>query len=110
MGFGVDNENKPVPVNIPNAKDVIVWGEDVWMFGQEWGWEGFCNQNREGGINERGKLNLILFVVLEGIDMVSMFVTMVPLKKAESPSDLTFGKFLRWVRIWLLLSTIVAMD
>lgn len=74
MGFGVNDDNKPAPENIPVPNLQVEQNEEGWLEGQEWGWNGFCHRKREGGIQERAKLNTVASVVLESIDMVKMFL------------------------------------
>jgi len=73
-----------------------------------WGWKGFCNRKKEGGIHEKAKLNLVSIDALAGIGMVTMLLIMMPRDFIEEVMlyvmgdgvpDLTFREFLRWIRI-----------
>ena len=50
MGFGVDDDNDPAPENVPNPNEAVVTTEDGLYTGQQWGWAGFCNRKKEGGV------------------------------------------------------------
>ena len=121
MGFGVDDDNEPAPENIPVEDDEPEVEENGLMEGQEWGWGGFCNRKKEGGVREKAKLIGVSEVMLGGLDLVKMFLIFFPrvwfeqtvvkqLKKVDGLHNVEFGEMLRWIGIWLLLSTTVRLD
>ena len=121
MGFGVDDDNDPAPENVPDPDVPVVTTEEGLHAGQEWGWSGFCNRKREGGVREKAKINGLSEIALQGLsylDMFSLFfprqwfedVVMENLKQTEGLHDIGFGEVVRWIGIWLLLSTTIKMD
>ena len=121
MGFSVDDDNEPAPENIPQNGNTPERSNEGFYNGQEWGWAGFCNRKREGGIREKAKLNGLSNETLFGLNYVEIFLLMMPrdfietimLEETEKESglaNLTFGEMLRFFGVWLLLSTTVRMD
>ena len=78
MGFGVDDDNDLVSENIPVEDEQGPRENDEGLYaGQSWGWSGFCNRKKEGGVRKKAKINGVNGVVLESIRLIDMFLMMV---------------------------------
>ena len=115
MGFGVDDDNEPAPENVPPPNLRVETTDEGWLQGQSWGWAGFCNRKKEGGVREKAKMNkkssgfvqmFLLFFPQEWLEEV----VIKQMKQKEGMGDLTLGLFLKWLGIWLLLATTIKME
>lgn len=124
MGHDVDDDNDALPENVPTEeekKKTKDGGEDALQkLGQTWG----CN-----GINERAKVGVedcnpkinhgMDRVAWENISYLQMFLLFFPLRlrnvvidatnknlKANGHPEVSHGEFLRWIGIWLFMSTL----
>lgn len=110
MGFMVDNDNEPAPENVPELQEE----EEATNEQQTWGWSGADQRKLFGAEDLPPKMNGLRGVALETITFTGMFLTFFPRiflehtimketnKKLEK--DLTFGEFLIFIGIWLVMS------
>ena len=112
-GYGVDDENEPSPENIPTAGPSNDRGGVTW---EEWDSRSVCNRRSEGHRHEDPKLA----GNLEGQRYIDYFMHMLPvtffknvvlkqtnLEMAQGRGgEITWGKFMRFVGLWLLMSTV----
>ena len=115
MGFGVDDDNDPAPENVPVENERGPRENDSGLYGnQSWGWSGFCNRKKEGGVREKAKINGVNGMVLENIGLVDMFLIFFPrrwfeevvvahLKTVDSLRGIEFEEMLRWLGVWSFL-------
>lgn len=112
MGLDVDDDNVPAPENIPqNATDATGEEGNVEL---GWGWSGIDHRKQLNISNVRANIAGITSDAMEHISFLGMFFLLFPKplisliiaetnKKLEHPTSM--GEFLRWIGIWLLLST-----
>ena len=119
MGFGVDDDSDPAPENIPAPNLTPKVSKEGWYDGQKWGWGGFCNRRREGGVREHARMLNMSTVVLEGMGMVEMFLLFFPRRwfeevvvreLKEQGVEVSFGVMLKWLGLWLLIATTTKTD
>ena len=110
QGLDVDCDNEPAPENLPEVGDAInLQNPPV----QQWGWDGQCNRAVTAAQNHRPSIIGIHGVMLEVISYVSMFLIFFPKNYLENvvckltsdncEAPLTFGEFLKYIGIWLLI-------
>ena len=115
LGFEVDDDNDPVPENIPNP------GEDTPNGEQSWGWNGICYRKSQNISNVQPKLK-------HGIENIpscptqqticKLFYTLFPIRflentilkntnmnLAQDADEITLVELLRFIGIWFFLAT-----
>ena len=114
-GYDVDDDNDPAPENA-NKEYQNLKRED---HGQTWGDVRECNRKKDNNTNVRPKINGVDNDVLRNISKLGMFLLFIPRvffenvvlaqtnKRlvAEKTREATFGEFLRFIGLWLYLST-----
>ena len=112
-GYGVDDDNKPAPENIPIAGPSNDRGGVTW---EEWDSRTICLRRSEGHRFEDPKLA----GDLDGQRYIDYFMLMLPvsffknvvLKQTNMEmmngrgGEITWGEFMRFVGLWLLMSTV----
>ena len=106
----IDDDNLPLPENIPTPNATTT--TDV--FNDEWGEVNICNRKKEGISDNKASLQfprdmrptkLQLFELLFPKDYV--IEVLLPSINEQLEKDLvTYGEYLRWIGLWLLMSTI----
>jgi len=146
MGFEVDDDNDPLPENIPtsaptetptrrndNNNNVTPPAtppahdnddDDELFEGQSWGWSGVC-ERRSTGSGTKFKATLLgasLWTIFHGMTFMKMFMKMFPelfirlqlreMNKlpAFAGNPLTYGEFLRFIGLMLLICTTTGHD
>ena len=109
----IDNDNKLAPENVPQRND-----NNVAVFG-EWGHTGFCHRHMQNMPNNPAKINLginttaddIYVQLFEGLFPANLLVMMVPeMNKTISGDPLSYGELLKWIGLWVLMSTVDGSD
>ena len=112
MGLDVDDDNLPAPENIPqNIPETENEGGNVHL---GWGWSGIDHRKQLNITNVRANIVGVTSNILEHISFIGMFFLLFPKsliltiieetnKKLDHPTNL--GEFIRWIGVWLLLST-----
>ncbi len=116
-GITVEDDNDPLPENIPNEANPIPQGNELYN-DQSWGWEGFDERKINGFKKCKPKLVGINDLVLQqGMTVLAMFLFFFPkllvdiileatnIKIGNTCRTLSYGEFLRWLGIHLLMST-----
>ena len=120
LGFEVDDENDPAPKNIPgvpnntpaNSQD----DNSNHVKAAPELWEGVCPRKSLNTPNTGATLRGVSEETIGGMNYISMFLLCLPVKfikevvveqtnKKINGEQLTFGEFLRWVRLWLFMAT-----
>ena len=109
----VDDDNDPAPENVPQRSD-----NNATVFG-EWGHTGFCHRRMQNTPNSPAKLNFginttaddIYVQLFEGLFPANLLDTMVTeMNKNISGDPLTYGELLKWIGLWVLMSTVDGSD
>ena len=122
----IDNDNEPAPENIPSPQDDASqhnsilsgdWGHDGICFRRQ---HGICFQRQLNVPNQKARLHSDLDVhsgsdinlqLVEGLfptEYLQQVVLVEMNKKLEE--SLTFGELLRWIGVWVLMSTVDGSD
>ena len=111
----IDDDNEPAPKNIPVPDSATTSP----ILHSSWGHSGFCFCKQEGLPNNPAKLsspvdttrndiNLQLFERLFPWQYVEDVIIVEMNKKLKHP--FSYGEFLRWIGIWVLISTVNGCD
>ena len=111
----IDDDNEPAPENIPLPDSATTSP----ILHSSWGHSGFCFRKQEGLPNNPAKLsspvdttrndiNLQLFEHLFPWQYVKDVIIIEMNKKLKHPCS--YGEFLRWIGIWVLISTVDGCD
>ena len=107
----IDDEIVLAPKNVPRTMD-----RSNWMLSTEWGHTGFCYRKSQNFGDSQARLNLQVNLTTNGY-YVQQFeglfqkqvLTVVIDKVNENmhgEDDLTYGEFLWWIGIWVLMLTV----
>ena len=109
----VDDDNDPAPENVPQQSD-----NNASVFG-EWGHTDFCHRRMQNTPNNPAKLNFGIDTTADDI-YVQLFVGLFPanlldtmvteMNKNISGDPITYGKLLKWIGLWVLMSTVDGSD
>jgi len=109
-GFVVDDDNDPLPENVPPPRDQPQRGRH-----QSWGWSGLDERKNIGAQNVRPSIVGLSANSMACMSYVGMFFMFFPRAFIENiiikgmnkriENHVTLGEFLRWLGIWLLLAT-----
>eukprot|EP00559_Dactyliosolen_fragilissimus_P002711 CAMPEP_0184872744 /NCGR_PEP_ID=MMETSP0580-20130426/41459_1 /TAXON_ID=1118495 /ORGANISM="Dactyliosolen fragilissimus" /LENGTH=665 /DNA_ID=CAMNT_0027375583 /DNA_START=1012 /DNA_END=3007 /DNA_ORIENTATION=+ len=113
QGLDVDDDNLPAPENIPIATTSNTTDDSHQEIG--WGWSGIDHRKQLNISEVRANISGITSDAMEHVSFVRMFFLLFPKslietiieqtnKKLDSPTNM--GEFMRWIGIWLLLSTL----
>lgn len=111
-GFDVDDDNDPAPENVPDTATAPTnniygaWNPNL----------GNCYRKQAGGHETRAKLLGVNEIWMQGVSFFTMFlmffpktflksVILVETNKVIDGPQVSFGEFLRFLGIWLFLST-----
>jgi hypothetical protein len=111
----IDNDNEPVPENVP----ILGETESPTVLATEWGHSGFCYRKQNNLSNAAPKLcnsvdtmrndiNLQLFERFFPRTYMIEVIIKETNKKLKHP--LTYGELLRWLGLWILMSTVDGSD
>ena len=110
----IDDDNQPAPENVPQASE----GDTESIFGA-WEYTGFCNHCIQNIPNHPAKLNFPLDK-MEKDNFVQLFLGLFPnnvlktiiseTNKTISGDPLSYGELLRWIGLWVLMSTVDGSD
>ena len=105
----IDNDNEPAPENVPTPGVSATT-----VLSPEWGHEGICYQCQQSNPSSKDKLADLVNVTWNDI-YVQLFERLFPIQFVQDvilPSSnktlkhqLTYGEFLRWLGLWILMST-----
>ena len=109
----IDDDNDPAPENMPTAATT-----SSSIFGN-WGHDGICFRKQQGNQDHCASLNvpvdpnaddknLQLFEIL--FPKKWMIEVVVTKTKEKLDDPLTYGELLRWIGLWLLMSTVDGSD
>ena len=115
LGFEVDDDNDPAPENIPRQQDTAVEGGFVAPTADAWG--GICPRKMLNVPNNNPSLKGVTEETVGGITYLKMFLIALPVtylketvinetNKNLEGDPLTWGEFLRWLGLWLFMSTV----
>ena len=103
-----DNDNEPAPENIPSSND----GTDK-ILNDEWGHDGFCVRRMTNIANANPKIifpHNVEPTLLQVFELLfcKQYVeeVLIPATNEKLESELTYGEFLVWLGLWLLMATI----
>ena len=109
----VDDDNDPAPENVPQQSD-----NNASVFG-EWGHTDFCHRRMQNTPNNPAKLNFGIDTTADDI-YVQLFVGLFPanlldtmvteMNKNISGDPITYGELLKWIGLWVLMSTVDGSD
>ena len=113
QGLDVDDDNLPAPENIPIQTTSNTTDDSHQETG--WGWTGIDHRKQLNITDVRANIAGITSDAMEHVSFVGMFFLLFPKeliktiieetnKKLDSPTNM--GEFMRWIGIWLLLSTL----
>jgi hypothetical protein len=114
LGFVVDDDNEPAPENIPTpTENANIEATD----GLAWGWAGIDHRKQANGTATRARINCLSGIALQGATLLTMLLLFLPRKFMEEVmlvetnskihgSPVTFGEFLRFLGLWLYMSTL----
>ena len=113
-GYGVDDDNEPAPENIPTR--VPATERDFDATWEEWNARNVCNRRADGHRYEdpkllkelEGKRYIDYFMMCLPVTFmrdVVMKMTCVELMNGRG-GEITWGEFVRFIGIWLLMSTV----
>ena len=111
----INGDNNPAPENIPDRNDTA---QNIFS---EWQHSGSCYRLKDGGSNQKPQLNQPqssipdLMEVFEMVFFKHFIMSVVILKMnehlaAKGHCALSYGEFLWWIGIWLLMATLVGPD
>lgn len=119
QGFDVDDDDEPVPENIP-PPDAPLPVDNGLYEGQTWGWDGIDRRANNGGYEEpsfanswspAGKRYIDLFLHALPFQWIQdvLLPTTANIMQSESPNciELSLGEFLRYLGIRLLMFTCI---
>ena len=109
----IDDNNEPAPENVPTTATT-----SPPVFGN-WGHDGICFRKRQGNQDHCAFLNvpvdqntddknLQLFDIL--FPKKWMIEVVLPKTREKLDEPLTYGDLLRWIGLWLLMSTVDGSD
>ena len=109
----IDDDNNPAPENVPTTATT-----SSSVFGN-WGHDGICFSKQQGNQDHCASLNvpvdqnaddknLQLFEIL--FPKKWMIEVVVPKTKEKLDDPLTYSELLRWIGLWLLMSTVDGSD
>ena len=110
----VDDDNEPAPENIPQSTDPTSSPLNT-----EWGHSGFCYRKSLSMQNSGAKLNFHIdpteddyyLQLFEGFFPKDLLNTIIEGINTKINSDLeTYGEFLRWIGLWVMVSTEAGTD
>ena len=116
VGAMIDNDNAPAPENIPTANE-----NTDGIFGQ-WEHSGTCYRALAGGCRLKARISylpnikpslfnmFVLFFFMLFVKDVIMFTTNMCLTVNGVHHKLSYGEFLQWIGIWLLMSMLHGLD
>ena len=109
----IDDDNEPAPENVPRNSD-----NNTGVFG-EWGHTGFCHRRIQNMPNNPAKLIFginpttddICVQLFEGLFPANFQDKMVTeMNKKISGDPVTYGELLKWIGLWVLMSTVDGSD
>lgn len=108
-GYDVDDDNDPAPENVPNPRQAQQ--QDGGVVYQDWGSRTLCLRRSEGCLHPNPKLGkpmpetrlgwFLLFIPMAYITTVLLVET----NKVLPGKKLLLGEFIRFIGLWLLMST-----
>jgi hypothetical protein len=108
----IDDDNQPLPENVPNPQD-----NENNILSDEWGHDGLCSRRQSGSDYTLAKLSFhvdpteddLFLQLFEGLFPKTYVETiLIPEtnKKMGRDPPVTYGEFLRWVGLWVIMSTV----
>ena len=110
----IDDDNEPAPENVPRqgeASDRVL--------GTEWGHDGFCYRRSSNLGQHRARLNFPIdssrndyyIQLFEGFFPKELLEIIIDKVNEKIEGDkLSYGEFLRWIGVWILISTVDGTD
>ena len=92
QGIDVDDDNEPVPENIPPAGSDIDNNNNI--HGQTWGWNGTCNRKSNHHSHEGAKIEGMSKADLKKTTKLDMFLLFFPLNYLEDVVVVETSKYL----------------
>ena len=116
----VDNDNQPLPVNVPTEAETTMTANQPQIF-SSWEHSGSCFRYLEGGRKNKARLNFNTDVNPTIEQLFEMFFfkpfiieVIIPETNKRMKQDrhrpVTYGEFLRWLGLWFLMATITGPD
>ena len=106
----VDNDNDPVPENLPTAPNTGTFDIE-----EEWGHNGLCHRRKASVTNMQARLSLPSELSPTTLQVFELFFfkdfiqeTLLSLinSRIEEGQEVTYGEFLLFLGLWLLMATI----
>ncbi len=106
----IDNDNDPLPENIPNNNDR---NNNDCTF-KDWGHNGICQRKVNGATEHKATINFPSSFSPTLVDIFDLLfpksfveeVILTETNKELKQGVLTYGEFLRWLGLWFLMATI----
>ena len=114
----VDDDNQPLPENIPTPAEE---GQDAPQFFSTWEHSGDCYRSLAGGRKHKARLSIYadvkptiqqlfeMFFFKQYVEGIIIPQTNIRLRQ-EKHCPVSYGEFLRWLGLWLLMATINGPD
>ena len=100
----IDDDNELAPENVPRTMD-----SSSWMLSSEWSHTGFCYRKSQNLGDSQARLNFPVDPTINGY-YVQLFALTVVIDKVNKSmhgeDDLTYGEFLWWIGMWVLMLTV----
>ena len=111
----IDDDNELTEENVPTTTATTNR-----ILSTEWGHDGFCFRKSQNFGNTQAKLNFAVDPTTQGY-YIQLFERLFPKQlllciieiineKMDGENDVTYGGFLRWIGIWVLMSSVDGAD
>ena len=112
-GLAVDNDNDPLPENLPSRRSTTN-AESECIY-EDWGHSGICHRRNVVNNNTLPQLKVANPTNFNRVDLFELlFITkyikevIIPnINKNITGDRVTYGEFLRWLGLWFLMSTVI---
>ena len=113
-GLAVDNDNDPLPENLPSRRSATTNTENECTY-QDWGHSGICNRRSEVNSNTLPQLKVPDPSNFNRLQLFELLFVTKYIKEVIIPNinqnitgeRVTYGEFLRWLGLWFLISTVI---
>mmetsp|Transcript_12834 Transcript_12834/g.18412 ORF Transcript_12834/g.18412 Transcript_12834/m.18412 type:complete len:341 (+) Transcript_12834:77-1099(+) len=116
-GIQVDDDNEPVPENVPRPGQRAV---EEGMYAECWGHQGIDFCRSAGGVNSNATLRSVISNVAEMLTPLQMFELFFPMEHVKQvilvranetlSTPLSYGEFLTYLGVWFLMATCFVGD
>ena len=112
-GLAVDNDNDPLPENLPSRRSTTNTESECTY--QEWGHSGICHRRNVVNNNTLPQLKVANHSNFNRVQLFELLFTTKYIKEVIVPNinknitgeRVTYGEFLRWLGLWFLISSVI---